>query len=111
MDFRVRSHAAKVAFAQLVRAREVAFTVNIVVHRHNLERLEAMIEFAEQLGAQKLEIAHVQYNGWAFANRAFLLPSTEQVQRSIAIIDREQKRLSGKMRIEFVMPDYHAKYP
>jgi PqqA peptide cyclase len=107
----VRSHAAKLVFAELLQKREVAFTVNLVVHRHNLERLETMILFAEGLGAQKLEIAHVQYNGWAFANRAFLLPSTEQVQRSIAVIAREQKRLHGKMRIDFVVPDYHAKYP
>lgn len=107
----VRSHAAKLAFAQLVRSKKAAFTVNIVVHRHNLDRLEAMIAMAEDLGAQKLEIAHVQYNGWAFANRAFLLPSKEQVQRSVAMIEKERERLGGKMRIDFVIPDYHGKYP
>ena len=107
----VRSHAAKLAFARLVSARNAAFTVNIVVHRHNLERLEEMIAMAEELGAQKLEVAHVQYNGWAFANRAFLLPSKEQVQRSVAAIEKARKRLGSKMRIDFVTPDYHGKYP
>jgi pyrroloquinoline quinone biosynthesis protein E len=110
----VRSHAAKLVFADLVRAKNVVFTVNLVVHRHNLERLPEMVALAENLGAQKLEIAHVQYNGWAFANREFLLPSKEQVQRSMATIEKERKRLGDqghKMRIDFVTPDYHGKYP
>ena len=107
----VRSHAPKLVFAGLVRSKNVAFTVNIVIHRHNVERLEQMIAMGEELGAQKLEVAHVQYNGWAFENRDFLLPTKEQVQRSVEVIERERKRLSGKMRIDFVVPDYHAKYP
>lgn len=106
-----RSHATKLAFAQLVRARNVAFTVNIVIHRHNVARLSRMIAMAEELGAQKLEVAHVQYNGWAFENRGFLLPTREQVDASVAVVEKERKRLSGKMRIDFVIPDYHAQYP
>ena len=34
-----------------------------------------MIGFAEQSGAQRVEIAHVQYYGWALKNRDALLPT------------------------------------
>jgi PqqA peptide cyclase len=82
-----------------------------VVHRHNLARLEEIITFAERSGAQRLEIAHVQYYGWAFRNREALLPTREQVQRSIKTVEAARDRLKGQLRIDFVLPDYYAKYP
>ena len=91
--------------------RRTAFTVNIVVHRRNLERLVEMITFAERSGAQRLEIANVQYYGWAFRNREALLPTREQIARSIEIVEEARKRLKGRLRIDFVLPDYYAKYP
>lgn len=106
-----RSHALKLRVAEMIRERRVAFTVNIVVHRNNLSRLPEMIGFAEQSGAQRLEIANVQYYGWAFQNREALLPTREQVQRSIEIVDAARERLKGRLRIDFVLPDYYAKYP
>jgi pyrroloquinoline quinone biosynthesis protein E len=101
----------KVRVAAMIRERRIAFTVNIVVHRQNLSRLEEMIEFAEQSGARRLEIAHVQYYGWAFSNREALLPTREQVDCSISIVEAARERLKGRVRIDFVLPDYYAKYP
>lgn len=106
-----RSHALKLRVAALIRQRRIAFTVNLVVHRSNLSRLEQMIEFAGQTGAQRLEIAHVQYYGWALRNRAALLPTREQMERSIEIVEAARERLKGCLRIDFVLPDYYAKYP
>ena len=106
-----RSHALKLRIAQMICRRRVAFTVNIVVHRRNLTRLEEMIAFAEQTGAQRLEIANVQYYGWAFRNREALLPTREQLEHSIAVVETARERLKGKLRIDFVFPDYYAKYP
>jgi pyrroloquinoline quinone biosynthesis protein E len=105
------SHTLKLRVAAMIRERRIALTVNIVVHRRNLARLEQMITFAEQSGAQRLEIANVQYYGWAFRNREALLPTREQLDRSIAIVEAARERLKGRLRIDFVLPDYYAKYP
>ena len=106
-----RSHALKLRVAEMIRQRRVAFTLNIVVHRRNLDRLEEMVAFAAESGAQRVEIAHVQYYGWALRNRQALLPARDQVQRSIEIVEAARQRLQGRLRIDFVLPDYYAKYP
>jgi PqqA peptide cyclase len=106
-----RSHAVKLRIAAIIRQRRIGFTLNMVVHRQNLDRLEEMIAFAEASGAQRLEIANVQYYGWALRNRDALLPTREQLDRSVTILEAAQQRLQGRLRIEFVLPDYYAKYP
>jgi PqqA peptide cyclase len=58
-----------------------------------------------------MEIANVQYYGWAFENREKLLPTREQLEHSVAVVDAARERLKGKLRIDFVMPDYYAQYP
>ena len=105
-------HARKRALAGLIRENSgLAFTVNLVVHRHNLDRLESMISFAESLGPQRIEIASVQYYGWAWKNREWLLPTREQVKRSLAVVEQAQERLKGQIKIDFVTPDYYATFP
>jgi pyrroloquinoline quinone biosynthesis protein E len=106
-----RAHARKIALAALIRRYPVAFTLNMVVHRQNLDRLPAMLALAEDLQADRLEIANVQYYGWALRNRDKLLPTRAQLERSIAVVQAAQERLAGRMRIEFVPPDYFARYP
>jgi PqqA peptide cyclase len=105
-------HARKVEIAQLIRqCKKLAFTVNLVVHRQNLDRLESIISFAESLAPQRIEVANVQYYGWALKNREWLLPTREQVQHSVAIVERAQERLKGQIKIDFVTPDYYASFP
>ncbi len=94
-----------------VRAHRIALTLNFVIHRQNLDQLEEMIAFGEESGASRMEFAHVQYYGWAFANRERLLPTREQVERSISLLQQAEARLRGKVRVEYVVPDYYAKYP
>jgi PqqA peptide cyclase len=106
-----RAHALKIDLAHLIKRYRLAFTVNVVVHRRNLERLPQMIAMAEELAADRLEIAHVQYYGWALRNRDALLPSRSQWEQSLAVINAARDRLQGRMRIDFVGPDYYAKYP
>ena len=55
-----RAHAKKLQLAEWIRAHRIAFTVNLVIHRRNIDRLEELIRFAEGLKADKLEIANVQ---------------------------------------------------
>jgi PqqA peptide cyclase len=107
-----RVHARKLALACLIRESSgLAFTVNLVVHRHNLDRLDSMISFAESLGPQRIEIANVQYYGWALKDRECLLPTREQVKQSLAVVEQAQERLKGQIKIDFVTPDYYATFP
>ena len=106
-----KAHAHKTELSHAIRRHKIAFTVNLVVHRQNLDHLEEMISFIEQLQPERVEIAHTQYYGWALANRAALMPTRAQLETAVAIIRGAEKRLSGRMRIDSVVPDYYAKYP
>lgn len=106
-----RAHAHKLAFARWTRGHRVALTLNFVVHRQNLDRLEEMISLAEDLRADRVEVAHVQYYGWAFANREQLLPTRGQLDRSLDTLQRAEERLRGRIKLEWVVPDYFARYP
>ena len=106
-----KAHAHKIELSKAIRKQKIAFTVNLVVHRQNLDHLEEMIAFIEQLKPERVEIAHTQYYGWALANRAALMPTRAQLDRAVAIIAEADKRLAGKIRIDSVVPDYYAKYP
>jgi PqqA peptide cyclase len=102
-------HALRAARA--ARELELPFTLNLVLHRKNLELVGPAIELAEQLGAERLELANVQYLGWAFENRAGLLPDPAALERARAIAIRERERLRGSLDLVFVLPDYHAGRP
>jgi pyrroloquinoline quinone biosynthesis protein E len=106
-----KAHALKVALAAAIRRFRVAFTVNLVVHRQNLDHLEEMLAFAEQLQPDRMEIAHAQYYGWALKNRETLLPTRQQMETSLGIVEAAQERLAGRIRIDCVAPDYYARYP
>jgi PqqA peptide cyclase len=97
--------------AQWVREVGLPLTVNAVVHRQNLDRLDEIIELALRLGADRLEVAHAQYYGWALTNRAALLPTREQLERATAIVEAARVRLQGVMAIDYVVPDYYARRP
>jgi pyrroloquinoline quinone biosynthesis protein E len=106
-----KAHAHKIELSHAIRRHRIAFTVNLVVHRQNLDHLEEMIAFIEQLQPERVEVAHTQYYGWALANRAALMPTRVQLERAVAIVSEAEKRLAGRMRIDSVVPDYYAKYP
>lgn len=106
-----RAHAYKIELSRFIRKHKIAFTVNLVVHRQNLDHLEEMIGFVEQLSPDRVEIAHAQYYGWALENRAALMPTREQVEKAVAIVSEAEKRFAGRIRIDSVIPDYYAKYP
>jgi pyrroloquinoline quinone biosynthesis protein E len=103
--------ARKNALARAVVRLGLPLTVNVVVHRANIERIGAMVELALELGASRVEIAHVQYYGWALANRATLMPEREQVARAVAEVEELRRRHHGRIVIDAVVPDYYARYP
>jgi pyrroloquinoline quinone biosynthesis protein E len=106
-----RTHAQKLRVTEWVKRHRIALTLNFVIHRQNLHQLDDMIALAEQIGPGRVEFAHVQYYGWAFENRRKLLPTREQLDRSLETIKDAEERLRGRIRVEYVVPDYYAKYP
>ncbi len=106
-----KAHAHKIELSQAIRQHKIAFTVNLVVHRQNLDHLQEMIAFIEQLNPERVEIAHAQYYGWALANRAALMPTHAQLEKAVAIVAEAERRFAGRIRVDSVVPDYYAKYP
>lgn len=101
----------KMAVAEQIRDRALPMTVNAVMHRRNLDDLEATIELARRMGAHRLEVACVQFYGWAYVNRNALLPRREQVVAAKRIVAEATQRLRGIMAIDFVPPDYFSDFP
>jgi pyrroloquinoline quinone biosynthesis protein E len=101
----------KIEAARLVVERGLPLTLNAVVHRQNLDRVAEMIDLALAMGAHRLEIAHTQYYGWALKNRAALMPERRQVEAATATVKGARERLRGRLLIDYVAPDYFARFP
>jgi PqqA peptide cyclase len=106
-----KAHAQKLRVLEWLKRHRVAVTLNFVIHRRNIAQLPEMLSLAESSSASRVEFANVQYYGWAFANRDSLLPTREQLTQSIDFLKKAQERLAGKIKVEYVVPDYYAKYP
>ena len=106
-----RSWDAKLQAAQWIKELDFAFTVNVVLHRANLDHLEELIDLAGALGADRIELANTQYYGWAVLNRESLMPTRAQIERSEVIVDRAVEKYRGRMQIIYVLPDYYSAFP
>lgn len=105
------SHEKKLETARRARDTGLPLTINAPIHRHNIEEASEFIELALSLGAERLEIANVQYAGWALVNRDALMPDRASVERLAETVEEARGRLTGIMNIDFVPPDYFAIYP
>jgi pyrroloquinoline quinone biosynthesis protein E len=105
------AHADKLAAARQARELGMALTVNAPIHRHNIMEIPRYIELALELGAERLEIANVQYAGWALLNRRHLLPDRASIEHQAANVEAARARLLGVMEIDFVVADHFAIYP
>ncbi|CAF0697557.1 pyrroloquinoline quinone biosynthesis protein PqqE [Candidatus Methylacidithermus pantelleriae] len=105
------SFSKKIEVAHWIHEVGLPLTLNVVLHRRNIDQLEAILVLAEQLHAERLELANTQYYGWALLNRASLLPTRLQLERAHATLARTRERLRDKMEILWVLPDYYETYP
>src|SRR5262249_26847914 len=106
-----RAHRHKLDVAAKIRAAGIPLSLNFVIHRRNVNRLPEIIELAESLQAERVELANVQFYGWASLNRAALLPTREQVGRAREIATAAKARFAGKIDIFYVLPDYYETRP
>jgi len=107
----LRSFETKLEVCGWVKDLGMPLTLNVVLHRDNLEHVAEIVALAERLSADRLELANTQYLGWALVNRRALLPTRDQLEASRKIAAAARKRLLGKMEVLFVTPDYYTDYP
>jgi PqqA peptide cyclase len=107
----LRSFQRKMEVARWVKDLGMPLTLNVVLHRDNLDQTAEIIALAERLSADRLELANTQYLGWALVNRAALMPTREQLERARAVALEARNRLRGRMEVLFVLPDYYADRP
>jgi pyrroloquinoline quinone biosynthesis protein E len=105
------AHEKKLEVAALVREAGLPLTANFVLQRRNCDRIDAMLELAVTLGAQRVELANVQYYGWALRNRAALILTREQLELMTERVRAARERLAGVIVIDYVVPDYYASRP
>jgi len=101
----------KSAAAARVIEAGLALTLNAVINRHNVEQLPEFFTMAAAMKARRLEVAHVQYYGWALKNRAALIPTESQVDRTTELVEAARQRYAGELVIDYVIPDYYARRP
>ena len=106
-----KGHSKKLEAAGWARELGLPLTVNAVMHRQNLHQLPGMIDMAVALDADRIEVANVQYYGWALKNRAALMPTIAQIDEATRIVEAASLRLKGILDIDYVVPDYYADRP
>jgi len=106
-----RTFELKARVAELIRAHDYPMVLNVVLHRLNIDHVGEILDMAERLGAQYVELANTQYYGWAWLNRQQLLPSRAQLARAEAATQRFRERVAGRIQVYFVVPDYFERRP
>ena len=105
------SYQDKMAAYRWTKELGFPLTVNVVLHRRNLHQVGDLIGLAEELGAERIELANTQYYGWAYHNRSALMPTRAQVAQGWEVVQRERARLGNKLEIVWVLPDYQQEFP
>lgn len=106
-----RTFDLKSKVAQLIKAHDYPMVLNVVLHKLNIDHVEDILQMAEKMGAEYVELANSQYYGWAWQNRNHLLPTREQLQRAEEATNRFREKMGERMKIFFVVPDYYEKRP
>ena len=105
------SFERKQAAGKLIKQLGWPLTLNVVLHRQNIDRIDRILDMAVAMKADRVELANTQYAGWAGPNQAELLPARDQLERAEAVVREARERLGDRMEIIYVIPDYYSKYP
>lgn len=101
----------KKAVARAIKAHGYPLAINIVLHRYNIDDIANILDLAESLEADYVELANTQYYGWALENRAALLPTREQLVHAENVTNEYRNRLGNRMKLYFIVPDYYEGRP
>ena len=97
--------------AAMIKDRGYPMVLNVVIHRYNIGHIKEILEMAEALGADYVELANTQYYGWSLINRNQLMPTKEQIDHAEMVTNHYRDKVRNKMKIFFVVPDYYAERP
>ena len=97
--------------AKLIKEHDYPMVLNVVLHRLNIDHIDQILEMAEAMGADHVELANSQYYAWALKNRAYLMPSEEQLRKAEETTNRFREKIGNKMKLYFIVPDYYANRP
>lgn len=106
-----RTFDLKQKVAKRIKDQGWPMVLNVVIHRLNIDHVDRIIEMAVAMGADYLELANTQYYSWAFENRDHLLPTRAQLKQAEEVVERWRSQLGERLRIFFVVPDYHEQLP
>lgn len=101
----------KLSMARAVKNAGYPMVLNFVLHRHNIDFVDDIIDLAGRLGADYVELANAQYHGWAHLNRDALMPTREQLAHAEAATNAYRSAHPDGMRLFFVVPDYYEIRP
>src|SRR5215218_6660663 len=105
------AHPHNRALAREIARISLPLTINAVIHRANIDAVEALVREAVSLGARRIEVAHSQYYGWALKNRSALIPSADQAAAARNTVEGLRAELQGIIVIDYVVPDYFGRFP
>ncbi|MDP8568644.1 pyrroloquinoline quinone biosynthesis protein PqqE [Methylophilus aquaticus] len=97
--------------AAMIKGHGYPMVLNVVIHRYNIGHVDKILEMAEALGADYVELANTQYYGWSLVNRSQLMPTREQLAEAERMTNAFRERVGNKMKVFFVVPDYFAERP
>lgn len=106
-----RAHQHKLEAAGAVRAAGLPLTMNVVLHRFNIDQLGSIVDLCTEWGAERLELANTQYHGWALANREQLMPSGQQIRRAERVFRERRDSIGRRLELIWVVPDYYEGLP
>ncbi|MDQ6920627.1 MAG: pyrroloquinoline quinone biosynthesis protein PqqE [Candidatus Dormibacteraeota bacterium] len=106
-----RAHQHKLEAARAVRAAGLPLSMNVVLHRFNIDQLGSIVDLCADWGAERLELANTQYHGWALVNREQLMPSREQIRHAELVFRAKRDRLGRRLELIWVIPDYYEGLP
>ena len=106
-----RTFDLKSKVAKLIKQYEYPMVLNVVLHRLNIDHIGQILDMAEEMGAEHVELANTQFYAWAFENRKHLMPSREQLERAERITNEFRDRVGKKMKVYYIVPDYYADRP
>ncbi len=101
----------KMKIAKAVKSQGYPMVLNFVLHRHNIDYVDDILELSAELGADYVELANTQYYGWALHNRAALMPTSEQLRAAEQTTNAFREKYPDKMKIFFIVPDYFETRP
>jgi pyrroloquinoline quinone biosynthesis protein E len=106
-----KTFVLKQKVAAMIKGHGYPMVLNVVIHRYNIDHMKEILEMADALGAEYIELANNQYYGWSLVNRSQLMPTREQLDRAEAITNEYRATSGTKMKIFYVVPDYFNDRP